>query len=84
MNIKQKELVAQLYSFLKDRFPEIQFIKVIESPESTNSLWVEIAPPIDEDREIELLEIASEKEMDILEEYGYQIMLMPTGTLIND
>lgn len=78
MNFKQKDLIEKLLEAVKSNFPEVQLLSITESPEDPNDLWVNITAPADEDREIALLEFASEKEFDILESYGYQITLMPT------
>jgi len=37
-----------------------------------------VTAPEDEDREIELMEFTSDKEADILVDYGYRIAVMPT------
>ncbi|MFQ5637382.1 MAG: hypothetical protein ACE5IR_05250 [bacterium] len=78
INIKQQELIHQLYNQVKEKFPEIEFINVTRSPEDPDDLLVNITAPKNEDREIVLREYASELETDILMDYGYLIMLMPT------
>ena len=52
-------------------------MSVTESPENSNDLWINVTAPEDEDREIELMEFASDKEADILVDYGYRIAVMP-------
>ncbi len=54
INFKQQELVDKLFQSVKENFPEVELINVIESPEDTNDLWIKITEPEDEDREIEL------------------------------
>lgn len=64
---------------LKTRFnPEIRFVEVTESPEDPESRWVIVTAPEDEDLEIEMVRYASEKAMDILCDYGYHFLIMPT------
>jgi len=46
--------------------------------ENPNSLRVKIIMPDDEDREIELREMASEISTDILLDYGYHILISAT------
>jgi hypothetical protein len=77
MNLKQREIIDQIFAYLKERFPEIELLKIKESPENSNSLWVEITSPDDEDKTIELLDVSAEKEVDILDNYGYHISFMP-------
>ncbi len=78
MNFKQEELLEQFIDDIKGKYSEIQFVKVIESPEDPESHWVYVTAPEDEDREMELVRYASEKAMDILCDYGYQFLIMPT------
>ena len=78
MNFKQEELLEQFIDDIKRKYSEIQFVKVIESPEDPESHWVYVTVPEDEDREMELIRYASEKAMDILCDYGYQFLIMPT------
>jgi hypothetical protein len=76
INFKQEELAQELFSVLKNRFPEIGLINVTESPANYSDVWVNITAPQDEDREIELIELAGEKTTDILLDYGYYISIM--------
>jgi len=78
INTKQKELIHELLEAVKERFPEVKLLNVTESPENSNDLWINVTAPEDEDREIELMEFTSDKEADILVDYGYRIAVMPT------
>ncbi|MBF0204294.1 MAG: hypothetical protein HQK67_08250 [Desulfamplus sp.] len=78
INFKQKELIDTLINMIKSRFPEIEFIDITESPEDSESLWINVTAPKNESREIELREFASDKTTDILIDYGYHILVMPT------
>jgi len=77
INFKQKELVDEIYNEVKNSFTEINLIDVSESPEDPNDLWINITAPNDEDREIELRELASELSTEALINYGYSILVMP-------
>ena len=77
INFKQEELAQELYSSLRQRFPEVSLINITESPADPRAVWVNITAPEDEDREIELVEFASEKTTDILLDYGYYFLVMP-------
>ena len=74
-NEKQMELSNLLFSKLKQQFPEIELVNITESVENPNSIRVNTIMPDDEDREIELREMASEISTDILLEYGYHILI---------
>ena len=74
-NFKQKELSYMLFERLKQRFPEIRLVSITPSWENPEDIWVNIIYPEDEDREIELREMAAEISTDILLDYGYSISI---------
>lgn len=78
INFKQEELIEGLLSSVQEKFPEVEFVEVTESPEDPADLWINVTSPADEDRFIELIEFTSVKSSDILLDYGYQILVMPT------
>jgi len=77
MNSKQQELVDGLLDELKNRFPDVRFVDITESPENPNDLWINVTEPQNEDREMELMDFFSEKCIDILMDYGYHMLVMP-------
>lgn len=77
INFKQLELIESLLQAVKEKYPEIEFINVTESPEDPADLWINVTAPEDEDREIELSEFTSQLSTDILQDYGYLILVMP-------
>jgi len=77
INFKQEELIEGLMDQIRERFPEVSLIKIVESCEDPESLWVKVTSPEDEDRELELRAFASDKVTDILLDYGYHILVMP-------
>ncbi len=81
MNFKQKELIDRLYNAVKEKFPEVSFLKVTESPEDPADLWVNITAPEDEEREIQLIEFSSDMTTDMLLDYGYLISIMTRKNL---
>ncbi|MDM8549533.1 hypothetical protein QUF72_05625 [Desulfobacterales bacterium HSG2] len=78
INFKQEELIENFVSYVRERFPEAEFIGVSESPEDPESLWIRVTAPEDEDRESALIEYSADKSMDILLDYGYHMLVMPT------
>lgn len=82
INEKQEELIKELVAYLKKQFPEIELIGVQESPEDPESLWVRVTAPEDQDRRTALTSRAADKSMDILEDYGYHVLVMPTRRTI--
>ncbi len=75
INFKQRELSQMLFDNLKQQFPEIDLVEIVEGPENPNHVWVRIAMPENEDREIEAREMASEISTEILMDYGYLIII---------
>ncbi len=77
INSKQQQLIEELVSSVKEKFPEVDFVDVTESPENPNDLWVNVTEVENEDREIELIKFCGSKATDILMDYGYHILVMP-------
>lgn len=78
INFKQEELIEKLIKDIQKKFPEVELIDVVPSAENPDTLWIEVTCPEDENREIELGEYASQKTTDILLNYGYHMLVMPT------
>ncbi len=77
INIKLQQLADEFMQAVKEKFPEVELLKVIESPGDSTDLWMHVTAPAPEEREFELREFASEKSADILDDYGYLILIMP-------
>lgn len=75
INEKQMELSKMLFERLKKKFPEIELVSITESAESPFNIWVNIIYPQDEDRQIEMHELASKISTDILLDFGYHITI---------
>lgn len=78
---KQVELGKMLFDKLRHQFPEVELTTIRESPENPSHTWVGIVMPEDEDREIEIRELASEISTDILLQYGYHITISSAAGL---
>jgi hypothetical protein len=50
-------------------------VDIVESPVYRDSLWVRILMPENEDREIEMGELAAEISTDLLLDHGYHITI---------
>ncbi|MCP4106163.1 MAG: hypothetical protein GY749_11595 [Desulfobacteraceae bacterium] len=77
INFKQEQLIEEVMNYVTEKFPEVRFINVTESPEDPESLWIRVTSPEDEDRRWELITYACDKTMDILTDYGYHMLVMP-------
>jgi hypothetical protein len=49
INFKQEELIDELVNTLIKKFPEVEFINISESPEDSESLWINVTSPKDLD-----------------------------------
>jgi len=78
MNFKQEELTREFFQMVREKFPEVGLIDITSSPEDPNDLWINVTAPADEEREFDLMDMASLRSADILLEYGYSILVMPT------
>ncbi len=77
INFKQEELIEELLNDIQKVFPKVELVGVTHSPEDSESLWINVTAPEDEDEEFELRAFASEKTTDILVDYGYHMLVMP-------
>jgi len=77
MNFKQEQLIEEVLNYVMEKFPEVRLLNVTESPEDPESLWIRVTSPKDEDRRSELISYSCNKTMDILEGYGYHMLVMP-------
>jgi len=79
INHAQERLINELMDYARRKYPEIEMGGITESPSSSNHIWVIIKgiDRNDDDRVMDFTEYMSEKQEDILVEYGYPISLMP-------
>jgi len=77
VNLKQKQLIDELFTRAKDKFPEIIFKNLDNSPDDPEHIWVNVIADMDEEREIKLVHYTSKIQNEILTKYGYAISIMP-------
>ncbi len=77
INFKQEELIEKLMNDIRQEFPEVGLIDIVEGHEDPETLWINVTAPEDEDREMALIEFSGDKGMDILMDYGYHLLVMP-------
>ena len=77
MNIRQEQLIHELFASVHAQFPEVSLLNVSVSPENSQDIWINVTAPDDDARESALLDIASERSLEILLEHGYSILIMP-------
>ncbi|MBF0099344.1 MAG: hypothetical protein HQK77_00400 [Desulfobacterales bacterium] len=78
INFKQEELITKLIDCIREKYPGVSLIDVTESPEDTETLWINITAPESEEMKIAVREFGSDKATDILLDYGYHMLIMPT------
>jgi len=75
INLKQMELAQFQFEQLKQQYPEIELVEIVESGVYPDHLWVKMSMPEDEDRMIEMGEVAANISTNILVDYGYHITI---------
>ncbi len=76
MNRIQEKLVRRLFHMVKEKYPDIQFLNVENSPEDPADLILNVLVNCDEDTEIEIKEYAASLANDILMDYDYLIFFL--------
>lgn len=79
LNHKQQEIVESYVQDLRGRFPEVEFLDVVPSPDGPNTFWILVTDPNSEERLIDLFEFTGQRAIDILDDYGYHILVQPIG-----
>jgi hypothetical protein len=46
INFKQQQLIEEYLNAITERFPEVRFISVSESPEDPADLWLNVTTPL--------------------------------------
>lgn len=78
MNFKQEELIGDIVDKVGRQFPEVELINVTESAEDPETLLINVTAPENEDRAFALMDFTGEMSADILMDYGYHILVIPT------
>ncbi len=78
INLKQEELIGVLTDQIREKFREVELINVSESWEDPETLWINVTAPEDEGRMTDLIEFAGDHTTDILMDYGYHMLVIPT------
>ena len=76
LNSKQQQLVKELFTKVKEQYPEIEFKHLETSPDDPEHIWIIVNADMDEDREIEMNSYSAELRIEILLKYGYAISIM--------
>jgi hypothetical protein len=76
INLKQQQLMDELFNKVKENYPEIVFKDLQVSPDDPEHIWINVIADMDEDREIEMNHYSSSLAIDILMDYGYAISIM--------
>jgi hypothetical protein len=79
INLKQKQLIDEMFQKAKEKYPEIVFKELTQSPDDPDHIWICIDPNMDEDKLLDFFDFAAELDIDTLVQYGYKISLMPNN-----
>jgi hypothetical protein len=75
MSWKQQEVLDKMLGKIQERFPEVKLVRVEEV--NTQSFWISLIEPADEERQFELNDLQAELGTDALLEYGINFHFMP-------
>lgn len=76
INLKQQQLVDELFNKVKEKYPEIVFKGLEVSPDDREHIWIIVDADMDEEREIEMCSYSASLQIEILLDFGYQISIM--------
>ncbi|MBM2817279.1 MAG: hypothetical protein HW421_4041 [Ignavibacteria bacterium] len=76
INLKQQQLMDELFNKVKERYPEIVIRNLQTDPDDPEHIWINVIADMDEDREIEMRHFSAALETDILIDYGYAMSIM--------
>jgi hypothetical protein len=77
LNLKQEELIKELFNKVKEKYPEIEYKNLEVNPDDHEHILINVNADIDEEREIELRFYSAGLEADIHSDYGYRFSIMP-------
>lgn len=75
LNFKEKELSNNLFNKLKEQFPAIELVEIIENCFDDGDVWMRVIPPLDRQERNQFSELAADLATDTLIEYGYDIVI---------
>ncbi|NIR47238.1 hypothetical protein GWO43_01980 [candidate division KSB1 bacterium] len=77
MSTNPNKYVEKILDYVKAKFPDIELLDIIETPDSENSKTILVRAPEDGDIQFDIMERASEIAMDILLENGEHFLVIP-------
>ena len=76
INHKQQELIDEFFNLVKEKYPEIEFEDLQESPDYPGNIWINVVADMDDERRSEMREFAIDHAIEIYDNYGYLFSLM--------
>lgn len=75
LNFKEQELSNHLFNKLKEQFPSIELVEIIENSCDGGDIWMRVIPPLDRQERTQFSELAADLATEILIEYSYDIVI---------
>jgi hypothetical protein len=75
LNSTPQELSKKLYHALKERFPDINLVEIVENPFTHDSIWMRVIPPSDTQTRLQFSGLAAEMTTDILVDHDCDILI---------
>ena len=77
LNLKQDELIDELFNKVKSKYPEIIKLNLWENPDDHEHILINVLAPMEEEREMEMMSYTAVVKSDIHLKYGYLISILP-------
>ena len=75
--------VDQILTHIRKKYPEIECLEIIDTPDTRDSKTIFVKAPDDDDIQLDIMETASEIAMDILLEKGKHFLVVPMSNSNN-
>ena len=73
--------VQQIVKYVQQKFPDVELLDVVDTPDSRDSRTILVKAPDDDDIQFDIMETASEIAMDSLLESEQHFLVMPLRNL---
>ena len=79
INLKQQQLMDEMFAKVKDKYPEIVFKGIEFSPDDPEHIWINVITDNGEEEVYAIMDYADGYIADIHIDYGYRISVMPSN-----
>jgi len=80
LNHKQKKLIDNFLATAKNKFPELEFVRLWTNPDDDDHILIDVIADMDEERYYSFQDFETEIEIEIDNNYGYRITMLLENT----